>query len=49
MVDGVIHFPAPWECDPSLTRDIREVKPKQFTMADLNETIDEGGDEIVMD
>ncbi len=49
MVDGVIHFPAPWECDPSLTRDIREVKPKQFTMADLNETIDDGGDEIVMD
>lgn len=49
MVDGVIHFPAPWECDPQLRRDIRPMKAKRFTMDDLNETIDEGGDDHGMD
>lgn len=49
MIDGVIHFPAPWECDPQLTRDIRPMKRTMFTMDDLCETIDEGGERDGLD
>lgn len=60
MTDGIIRFPAPSECDPSMKRDIHPMKAKKFgkeldnfTGADepaLAEFAEEGGnaDELVL-
>lgn len=31
MVDGVVDFPAPWDCERSLCRDVRPMRKKEFT------------------
>ena len=48
MVDGVVRFPKPEECDPALRRTLRPMKSKPFSMGELRETID-GGDEYGLD
>ena len=30
MTDGIIRFPAPWDCDPAMKRDIHPMKAKAF-------------------
>ena len=48
MVNGVVHFPLPEECDPALCRTLRPMKRKPFSLGELCETID-GGEEYGMD
>ncbi len=49
MVNGVVHFPAPWECDPRLTRTLRKMKRTEFTLESMCEVIDEGGERYGLD
>ena len=49
MVNGVIHFPTPAECDPALKKDIRKMGKTRFSMERLRETIDEGGERDGLD
>lgn len=49
MENGVIHFPPPWECDPALIQDNRPMQKKHFTMDQLCETIDKGGESDELD
>lgn len=31
MIDGIVRFPAPWECDPTMKWDVRPMQAKQFS------------------
>lgn len=54
MVDGVIRFISPWDCDPAMRQDIRPMKPKKFggvyqnftglEEASLQAELEEGGE-----